>query len=433
VTRPAVPVHSGPHAHGPNRPRVSAILDIALGLGKPSGFSGRYYHLLRAIGSSFRLDIVDLRTADEKALGGPPDGIGYDRYLREALPPNPVHQIRWRRRVHSLFGLAPAMAYPTHVQLLTRLWLSDRPDLVLVFLPRLAQLIFDVPRDVPCICVLEEELWLDRLGLVPELSAWKRFWVTRSEDLRTQLMLKRVAKRASLIVAISDQEKDALCQYLPREKVVVLPHGIDVEYFRPLADSCDPDFDIAIIGDMSSRRNGEGVVRFARALEKEATIGELWGLEGPTLALVGRCPSPEVLALNSDRVKVLGEVEDVRPFYARARVIAVPATQGTGVKTAILQAWAAGRPVVATELAGRGLPVREGENILLTDSPESLAVAALALAQDADRAYALAGSGLETVRSERDMRRLALRFLDMCREVAASKPGLGEATAHAQT
>ena len=43
----------------------------------------------------------------------------------------------------------------------------------------------------------------------------------------------------------------------------------------------------------------------------------------------------------------------------------VPANYGAGVKTTVLQAWALGRPVVATTFAVDGLPAVSGENLLV--------------------------------------------------------------------
>ena len=317
-----------------------------------------------------------------------------------------------------MFGLKPAMSYPSTLEFVDRLQTAIRPALVVAFLPGLAHLILQVPAEVPCVCVLEEALWLDRPWLGPGFPRWKAEWVTRSEDGRIRHMLSKIAKRASAIVVISEEEKEAMRAYLPADKIIVLPHGIDVQYFAPSVQVSESACDIVIVGDMSTSRNGDGIVRFAEALGREVDIRGLRGTARPTLALVGRSPSQEVMALGSEQVRVWGEVGDVRPFYAGSKVVAVPATKGTGVKTAVLQAWASGRPIVATEFAARGLPTIPGQNIMLTDTPEELAVAALALLQDSAQVSKLVRNGLETVRSERDVRMLAGRFVEVCENAA---------------
>jgi glycosyltransferase involved in cell wall biosynthesis len=53
----------------------------------------------------------------------------------------------------------------------------------------------------------------------------------------------------------------------------------------------------------------------------------------------------------------------------------VPLLAGSGTRVKILEAWAAGRPVVSTSLGAEGLPVRDGEHLLLADNPEDFAAA----------------------------------------------------------
>ena len=60
---------------------------------------------------------------------------------------------------------------------------------------------------------------------------------------------------------------------------------------------------------------------------------------------------------------------------ARSRVAVVPLLSGSGTRLKILEAWAAGLPVVSTTLGAEGLPVRDGETVLLADDAEAFAAA----------------------------------------------------------
>jgi glycosyltransferase involved in cell wall biosynthesis len=62
-------------------------------------------------------------------------------------------------------------------------------------------------------------------------------------------------------------------------------------------------------------------------------------------------------------------VDDAVRELARARVAVVTLLAGSGTRLKVLEAWAAGLPVVSTPLGAEGLPVRDGENILLAASP----------------------------------------------------------------
>ncbi|MDP9170000.1 MAG: glycosyltransferase family 4 protein, partial [Acidobacteriota bacterium] len=74
-------------------------------------------------------------------------------------------------------------------------------------------------------------------------------------------------------------------------------------------------------------------------------------------------------------IDVTGPVQDAFSEIASARIVVAPLRAGSGTRIKILEAWAAGRPVVATPLAAEGLDARDGDNILLATSPVAFAEA----------------------------------------------------------
>jgi polysaccharide biosynthesis protein PslH len=72
-------------------------------------------------------------------------------------------------------------------------------------------------------------------------------------------------------------------------------------------------------------------------------------------------------------VTVTGTVDDVRPFYRRALAAVVPLRVGGGTRLKVLEAMAAGTPVLSTTLGAEGLAVTAGKDILVADSPEAIA------------------------------------------------------------
>ena len=52
-----------------------------------------------------------------------------------------------------------------------------------------------------------------------------------------------------------------------------------------------------------------------------------------------------------------------------------PLLAGSGTRLKILEAWAAGTPVVSTTIGAEGLPVRDGEHLLIADGPQKFAEA----------------------------------------------------------
>jgi glycosyltransferase involved in cell wall biosynthesis len=71
-------------------------------------------------------------------------------------------------------------------------------------------------------------------------------------------------------------------------------------------------------------------------------------------------------------VETTGPVEDALSEIATASVVIAPLRVGSGTRVKILQAWAAGRPVVATPLAMEGLKFKDGQDVLLATTATEL-------------------------------------------------------------
>ncbi len=76
------------------------------------------------------------------------------------------------------------------------------------------------------------------------------------------------------------------------------------------------------------------------------------------LYLVGSNPTEQVLSLQSDDITVTGYVtdDDLRDFYAQARLAVVPLRFGAGTKGKVLEAMAYGVPLVTTDIGIQGMP-----------------------------------------------------------------------------
>jgi glycosyltransferase involved in cell wall biosynthesis len=103
-----------------------------------------------------------------------------------------------------------------------------------------------------------------------------------------------------------------------------------------------------------------------------------------TLLLVGRAPSADVAALDAPMagIRVIADVPDVAPYYARAGVAAVPIFHGGGAALKLMEAFAAGRPVVATSLATDAYGLSAAPFINRATSPQQFVNEIVRLLQD---------------------------------------------------
>lgn len=104
------------------------------------------------------------------------------------------------------------------------------------------------------------------------------------------------------------------------------------------------------------------------------------------LTVVGRNPHRAVVSLASrGGFDLVADPDDVSGYLAEADVVAVPLDVGGGTRLKILEAMAAGVPVVATPLAAEGLEMIDGVDISLAGSDAEFATGIEALCRDPDR------------------------------------------------
>jgi glycosyltransferase involved in cell wall biosynthesis len=101
------------------------------------------------------------------------------------------------------------------------------------------------------------------------------------------------------------------------------------------------------------------------------------------LTVVGHNPGPAVRALGDlDGVTVAGSVPDVVPYLRDARLLAVPLEAGGGTRLKIIEAFAAGLPVVSTPIGCEGLAVVHDRELLIAPSGPEFATAVARLIRD---------------------------------------------------
>ena len=168
----------------------------------------------------------------------------------------------------------------------------------------------------------------------------------------------------------------------PREKMVVIPSGVDTDRFQPLPPA---DFKARlglpasrlVVGVVTRMRVRKGVEEFIRAIARvRETHAETHGV------IVGEVSLDDglqalVRALGLDaHLTLLGRRSDM-PEVLSALDVFVLSSHDEGMSNAILEAMAMEKPVVATDVGGTGEVVRHGQSGLLVPpkDPEPLAVA----------------------------------------------------------
>jgi glycosyltransferase involved in cell wall biosynthesis len=199
--------------------------------------------------------------------------------------------------------------------------------------------------------------------------------------------------RYTEVLAPSDSDCKTACAIAPGTRVRVYPNAIPPVWLPPRGD----EEVIVFSGNMEYHPN-TSAVRFFRA-EVWPLLRERW----PRLIwrLLGKHPDAIRRFVAGDpRIEVAGPVDDAILELARARVAVVPLLVGSGTRLKILEAWAAGLPVVSTPVGAEGLPARDGENLLLAKGGTNFAEAVSRLLACKELRFALGMAGRLLVEKE---------------------------------
>jgi len=196
----------------------------------------------------------------------------------------------------------------------------------------------------------------------------------------------------------SDRERDVLLQRVPGARVEVVGNGVDCEFFSAAAAQRGERRDVLFMGKMDYHANIDAALYF---------VAKVWPLiraRRPELRLVivGANPPRPILDLRGQGITVTGTVDDVRPYYQSALVSVVPLRVGGGTRLKVLEAMAAGTPVVSTTLGAEGLEVKPGADILIADLPDTMSDAVVYLQPYTTEWESIAGNARRLVEANYD-------------------------------
>lgn len=176
--------------------------------------------------------------------------------------------------------------------------------------------------------------------------------------------------RFDAITVVSDAEVQAYAGTVREDAPVhVVPNGVDLDYFTPQPDVVPPPGEggtLLFVGVLNYRPNVQGLMWFVEGV----LPGLRQRLPGTRLIVVGKHPGREVRRLAAvEGVEVVGPVDDVRSYLARATAVIAPLRVAMGVQNKVLEAMSSARAVVASPGAARGLVATADEHLLVADDP----------------------------------------------------------------
>jgi glycosyltransferase involved in cell wall biosynthesis len=205
---------------------------------------------------------------------------------------------------------------------------------------------------------------------------------------------RTIASAAAEIWVCSEADERRMRPICPASTPIrVIPNGIDADAYAGLrsgrirrARRAAPT--LAFVGSFWYAPNAhaaEALIDRMLPLVRAAVSPDV------RLLLVGAAPTHAMLAAAAcdPGILVPGRVPDVRPYLGLCDIVVVPLEHGSGTRLKVLEAFAAGKPVVATAKAVEGLVVRDGEHLLIAEDPAAFAGAVARLLREPELGEAL--------------------------------------------
>lgn len=241
-----------------------------------------------------------------------------------------------------------------------------------------------------------------------------RAYMKHQADL-VERVERRLCPTFDLNVMTSEADAERLTSLAPAARTVVIPNGVDVDFFQPGLADHTVSGRVAFLGPTYMFANRDAVDYF---------LGESWPfirsrLPHSTFHLVGKNSEEDKARFEANPgVRCNGHVPDIRPHFAEACVSVVPIRVGGGTRLKILDAWAMGKAVVSTSVGCEGLETVDGSNILIRDDPRAFAQAVIELLSDAALRNRLGREARRTAEEKYSWRVVGQKLVGLYQELA---------------
>lgn len=292
-------------------------------------------------------------------------------------------------------------------------------DRIFVYCSAMAQYVESI-EDIPMITDLVD-VDSDKWRQYGEVASFPFSAIYRREARSLRAYERRICEKSARVLVTTEREAALVRQLSETSRVDVIPVGVDIDRFSPpdvSAHSGKPA--IVFTGVMNYFPNQEAVCFFARQVFPLIRRA----IPDVTFVIVGRSPSRKVQELSGiEGVEVTGSVPDVRPFLTRAQVSVAPFSIAAGIQTKILEAMAAGLPVVATPKGSQGLAREVADLIEIGRTPEELAEKVVSLLQNPVQARSQGLEGRRRVAVTYNWDRILREMVELVENPGAAASG----------
>lgn len=204
--------------------------------------------------------------------------------------------------------------------------------------------------------------------------------VLATEARRVARAEKRFARMADGVILVSAKEAADLNRTLGESKAVAVPTGVDIAALLPATQIKKAPRTVGFMGNLSVPANVASLDYIAREVLPLLP-------SDVTLEVVGYAPDAlRARYADTPQISFLGEVCDLAAALGRFQAFLSPIAFGTGLKTKILDAMAAGLPVITNAVGAEGIGAANGKELFVLESAAEQALAVTACLTDSEKA-----------------------------------------------
>lgn len=288
-----------------------------------------------------------------------------------------------------------------------------KPDAIVV--SELAAMIY-MP-DRPVVPVVLDALEMGLMCRYVSDSHGLKLLARRLTLFKHRRFITDILKRTASYTCVSEDELRLCSNFFPNTTGSVIPNGVDTEHYTP--NDRKPEFGILVYNGALTYSANLGAVRYFCESIQPLLLERILTAK---LLVTGRITGVDLTGIEGcPGIELTGYVDDIRTVLNKSAICIVPLRQGGGSRLKILEAMAAGIPVVSTSVGAEGLDCVPDKHLLIADDPVSFVSAIERILTDDKLAASLSTEARLLVEKQYSWKTIGERLVNLVDDAVANR------------
>lgn len=189
-------------------------------------------------------------------------------------------------------------------------------------------------------------------------------WVYAKVARKLRSFEQKHLRLPDFIVPISKPDQQVFKSWGIEVKSISIPVGIEWSKYNLMKFHSEQPLQIGFIGALDWLPNVEGLEWFLKNVWKPFNLAKY-----AQLNIAGRNMPEKIRNKNIPSTTFFGDVPNAIDFMRNNDVLIVPLLSGSGMRVKILEGMALGKVIITSSLGAEGIPITDGQNIIIADTP----------------------------------------------------------------